>query len=286
MMFANPKALEASSLSLHTSGLQGLAGPTSQDWKLLGLNSGEVFLKTNGDVAQTFSFALDGVSAITLKLPPPWNIVASYSAQKAKEAVDGTRNFLKLGVTSLGRYLPLGVAEKAIQTLQAGQFGTAWKDAGKDKLVQFIRTDCPGVLELAIKAGNSKLAPSEQLNMEIQTRFANRVYQVAIDSGATPWQAAAAAAQTLYDGILARKNAVPSAWTQYQKWVTVVGGSGQASLSSAWAARAEKDKLQAVSSKDAAKVPRGDKKATGRAGGTGVALGVGAGLLALTALAR
>lgn len=285
-MFANPKALEASSLSLHTSGLQGLAGTTAEDWKLLGLNAGDVFLKTNGDVAETFSSTLGAVSALTLKLPVPWNIVASYSAQKAKEGIDGTRNFLKSGVTSLGRYLPLGVAEKAIQTLQAGQFGTAWKDAGKDKLVQFIRTDCPGVLELSIKAANAKLDPSEQLNMEIQTRFANRVYQVAINSGATPWQAAAAAAQTLYDGILARKNATASAWNQYRQWVALVGGSGQPSLSAAWAARANADKMKSVSSKDAAKVPRGDKKATGRAGGTGVALGVGAGLLALTALAR
>jgi hypothetical protein len=284
MMFGNPRALEASSISLRASGLQGLAGPSAEELKLLALDTGNVFLKSQGDAAEAFSFALDGVSTLSLKLPPPWNVVAGLSAKAAKQGLDGTRNYIKLGILNAGRYLPFDVASKTVYTLKSGGWGPSWKAAAKDKLVQYARTDMPGVVEFAFKAANSQLPPAEQLNLNVQTRFADWVYKVAMDNGATPWQAAAAAAATLYDGILKGKNSAASAWDAYRNWCKVVGASATVTIPEAWEAKA-KGKLTPVTQKQLGKVSE-KKVREKKEGGAGLAIGLGAGALALLAATR
>ena len=127
------------------------------------------------------------------------------------------------------------------------------------------------------------MPPDEQLNLNVQTRFADWVYKVAMDNGATPWQAAAAAAATLYDGILKGKNSAASAWDAYRNWCKVVGASATVTIPEAWEAKA-KGKLTPVTQKQLGKVS--EKKVREKKGGAGLAVGLGAGALALLAATR
>ena len=187
------------------------------------INSGTAILASEGDVTAAFGPALQGLAALSLALPPPWSKIAAVSATAAIQGEKATRDYVALGVVNLGKYLPVDKAAKAIATISAG-WGTSWAHAGKDKLVQYQRTDMPGGLDLAFQAANSALG-SGKLNLEEAARFADYIYQVAKDKGATDWQAALAADATLYPGILAKGNAPASAWAKHQAWRSIVGFS-------------------------------------------------------------
>lgn len=187
------------------------------------INAGTAILATEGDVTAAFAPALKGIAALSLALPPPWNKIASVSTAAAIQGEKATREYIARGIVNLGKYLPVDKAAKAIATISNG-WGTSWAYAGKDKLVQYQRTDMPGGLDLAFQAANSALG-SDKLNLEEAARFADYVYKVAKDKGATDWQAALAADATLYPGILAKGNAPPSAWAKHQAWRNIIGFS-------------------------------------------------------------
>ena len=186
------------------------------------INSGTAILASEGDVTAAFGPALQGLAALSLALPPPWSKIAAVSATAAIQGEKATRDYVARGMVNLGKYLPFDKAAKAIATISGG-WGTSWAYAGKDKLVQYQRTDMPGGLELAFLAANAALG-SGKLNVEEAGRFADYVYQVAKDKGATDWQAALAADETLYIGILAKGNAPPSAWAKHYNFVKLFGG--------------------------------------------------------------
>lgn len=178
--------------------------------------AGTAILASEGDVTAAFGPALQGLAALSLALPPPWNKIASVSATAAIQGEKATRDYVARGIVNLGKYLPVDKAQKAIATITGG-WGTSWAYAGKDKLVQYQRTDMPGGVEIAFLAANKALG-SDGLNTDEASRFADYVYKVAKDKGATDWQAALAADATLYPGIIAAGNAPPSAVAKHEAW--------------------------------------------------------------------
>lgn len=185
------------------------------------INAGTAILASEGDVTAAFGPALQGLAALSLAMPPPWNKIAAVAASAAIQGEKATRQYVERGIVNLGKYLPFDKAQKAIATISGG-WGTSWAYAAKDKLVQYQRTDMPGGIELAFLAANAALG-SEKLNVEEAARFADYVYKVAKDKGATDWQAALAAGATIYPGILAAGNAPPSAWAKYNGWRQKIG---------------------------------------------------------------
>lgn len=185
------------------------------------INAGTAILASEGDVTAAFGPALKGLAALSLALPPPWNKIAAVSASAAIQGEQATRQYVERGIVNLGKYLPIDKAQKAIATISGG-WGTSWAYAAKDKLVQYQRTDMPGGIELAFLAANAALG-SDKLNVEEAGRFADYVYKVAKDKGATDWQAALAADATLYPGILTKGNAPPSAWAKHENYKKLFG---------------------------------------------------------------
>jgi len=286
MMYGNAVALQGAAISLHASGLKGRHLNGAEDWKKLGLDAADVYLQSGGDVALTFGAALQGASTLTLSLPPPWNIIAGFSASAASEAVNATRSYIKAGISALGACLPLAKAQKAISTIENG-WGTSWEKAAKDKLVQYKRTDMNGAVEKAVELANNQLSPDKRLNFETASRFADYIYKVATDKGATPAQAAAAAAQTLKTSILNKGNMPPSDWAKYNAWMGKIGAKSGESAVDAAQRNAQEEGLKAVNAGEAKKVPgegsNPNKKPAASAGGA-APLAIGAGLLAILAL--
>lgn len=186
------------------------------------INAGTAILASEGDVTTAFAPALKGLAALSLALPPPWNKIAAVSASAAIQGEAATRNYVGRGIVNLGKYLPFDKAQKAITTITNG-WGTSWAYAGKDKLVQYQRTAMPGGVEIAFLAANAALG-SDKLNVEEAGRFADYVYKVAKDKGAADWQAALAADETLYLGILAAGNAPAATWAKHYNYVKLFGG--------------------------------------------------------------
>lgn len=286
MMYANPKALQASAISLHSSGLKGRHLNGAEDWKKLGLDAADVYLQSGGDVALTFGAALQGASTLTLSLPPPWNIIAGFSASAAADAINATRNYIKVGIAALGACLPLSIAQRSISTIENG-WGTSWEKAAKDKLVQYKRTDMNGAVEKAVEIANKQMPSDRQLNFETAARFADYVYKVAIDKGASKAQAAAAAAQTIKTGILNKGNMPQADWAKYNAWMVQAGAKQGETAVAAAQRNAEEEGLKPVTAIEAKKVPKegtsGPKKKEASGGGA-APLAIGAGLLAILAL--
>lgn len=209
------------------------------------INSGTAILASEGDVTAAFGPALQGLAALSLALPPPWNKIASVSATAAIQGEKATRDYVARGLVNLGKYLPFDKAEKAIATVSGG-WGTSWAYAGKDKLVQYQRTDMPGGIELAFKVANSALG-SDKLNLDEAARFADYIYTVAKDKGAADWQAALAADATIYPGILSKGNAPPSAWAKHENWRKISGITGGETWDQAKARLSKAAKLVPIS---------------------------------------
>jgi len=286
MMYGNPKALQGAAISLHTSGLKGRHLNGAEDWKKLGLDAADVYLQSGGDVALTFGAALQGASTLTMSLPPPWNIIAGFSASAAADAVNGTRNYLKVGIAALGACLPLSIAQRSIKTIEGG-WGTSWEKAAKDKLVQYKRTDMNGAVEKAVEIANKQLPSNKQLNFDTAARFADYIYQVAIDKGASKAQAAAAAAQTIKTGILNKGNMPQADWAKYNAWMAQAGAKQGETPVAAAQRKAEEEGLKPVTSVEAQKVPKegaNPQKEASTDGGAAAPLAIGVGLLAILAM--
>lgn len=284
MMFGNAVALQGSAIELHRSGLKGRYLNGAEDWQKLGLDAADVYLQSGGDVALTFGSALQGASTLSLSLPPPWNIIAGFSASAAADAVNATRSYIKAGISALGACLPLAKAQKAISTIENG-WGTSWEKAAKDKLVQYKRTDMNGAVEKAVELANNQLSSDKRLNFETASRFADYIYKVATDKGATPAQAAAAAAQTLKTSILNKGNMPQSDWAKYNAWMGKVGAKQGETAVDAAQRNAQEEGLKAVTAGEVKKVPKEGSNPNKKPASTGAApLAVGAGLLAILAL--
>lgn len=208
MITPDATMLAASQLSRARAGLSGgcgcthgaMAGPGVVDYKLAALEAGTAVLASDGDVKAAFAPVLSTAAKLSLALPPPWSIVTGALAQASAEGVQAIRNQMAHAVTGAGKYLPVQIAKGVVADLESN-WGTSWRAAGKDKLVRYIVSPddgAPDSLTGSLKLANAALPADDRLDLEVATRLAQRVYELAKGRGAADYQAAAAALYGLH----------------------------------------------------------------------------------------
>lgn len=298
MMFADAGDLYASAASRRMAGLDCgcMHGPTVADYKQIAMDSGAAVLRADGDVKAAFAPALQAAAGLALALPPPWGIVASAVAGASAAAIQAIRNQMGHAVMGAGKYLPVDIAKKTVAEIEKNWL-TSWKAAGKDKLVRYITSPddgAPDSVTFAAKKANDLLPPDERLNLEIATRLANRVYDVAKSHGAKDYQAAAAALyglrKLLYkDGSTWYKGLGKPTWAYHDAlFKNVLKAQAGDTLDTAFDRIGKAQGLVAVTAADVAKKggSKGDDKPAVRSGGGSALPLLAGGAVALLLLAR
>lgn len=180
-------ALHASRISLQGCGClhgpyyyiqQGDLGSLS-DVGAGALDAGQAYLKS-GDVKDLYGPAFAGLESLSGALPPPFNLIAVFAEQKAKDAIDAIQDYYVYAAQCAAQYLPASVAPQFVKWFKDNAM-ELWSDAAKDRVAYWLR-DYPAIV--------SFLQSKTTLNLSLQTRLADVFYKKAIEFGAKPRDAA------------------------------------------------------------------------------------------------
>lgn len=127
---------------------------------------------------------LQWAGVMSVALPPPFGTVAASALMATNEAVAAVRNLFKAAGQGAMMYLPVNVHDKVIARL-ADAPNSLVEAAAKDKLAQWATQHGWPHDRVALTAVGFDCAQTG--------RFVDKVYKIAMDEGAQPWQAAAMA---------------------------------------------------------------------------------------------
>ena len=191
-------ALHASRISLQGCGcLHGpyyqiqqrdLAGPSLSDVGSTALDAGSAYLKS-GNVKDLYGPAFKLLQGFSAALPPPFNLLATFAEEKAKDAIDAIQDYYVYAAECAAQFLPASVAPQFIKWF-GDNAGTLWADAAKDRIAYWLR-DFPTVAQW--------LSAKTPLNLTVQTRLADLFYKKAKEFGANDVDAAFVAYKLVCD---------------------------------------------------------------------------------------
>ena len=219
MLHGNAQALAAAALSRQTSGMVGqyrprdispvlaaalyprkviirrngvTLGAMQDDLNQVGLDAATTFISSGGDVDALYEPIFKALQVLALAVPQPGGALVSAGVSASKIGTDAIRGAIKEVLRAAGQYTPIEVSRKVNQEIMgAGNTLSWWADAARDKFAQYAGTSLP--VAIAIAAYNGAVGPSNQLNINVHSRLADRLYNLAMRLGAAPWQAGMAA---------------------------------------------------------------------------------------------
>lgn len=236
MMHGNSQALEAASWTRHQMGQQRLVGgpryilngrylgaPIDKT-KLaqIGADASSTFLASGFDVDSLYEPAFAALQTLALAIPPPGDLIVGAGISAAKAGTDAIRNLMKVAFRAAGQYLPLDVSQKVCDAIASSPLSW-WEVAARDKFAQAVQDSI--LVGVAVAGYNKVAPPAKQLNVQIKSRLADKIYQFAQAQGAKQWQAAMVAykcaentgateAKVNYAGIVGNPSNPEAAWKQ------------------------------------------------------------------------
>lgn len=303
MLNGNPQALAASALSRSQSGMVGqyrprdispvlaaalyprkviirrngvTLGAMTDDLQQVGLDATTTFIASGGDVDTLYEPIFKALQVLALAVPPPGSVLVSAGVSAAKIGTDAIRGAIKEVLRAAGQYTPIEVSRKVNKEIMgAGNTLSWWADAARDKFAQYASSSLP--VSLAVAGYNATVDPQNQLNVNVHSRLADRLYKLAIANGATPWQAGMAAYRVAV-------NTGADASIK-QKYAAMTGNPSNPEVG--WKGQVSNIGGEIVTPKDVADIASGKKQPKKKSAGDNTALYVAgaAGLIGLALLA-
>ena len=143
------------------------------------LDAADAYLKS-GNIKDLYGPAFNAIGSYSAALPAPFNLIAQFAAEKAKDAVDSIQDYYVYSAECAAQFLPASVAPKFLEWFKANA-GSLWADAAKDRVAYWLR-DYPAVAKW--------LSTQTSLNTTVQSRLANTFYKKAKEFGAKDRDAA------------------------------------------------------------------------------------------------